>query len=128
NRAVLGCVDVSVGDVELAHEHLAPVVEYLQRMASAEPAIIPCVPDEVEALVALGRADEAEPLVEALERQGRALDRPWARACAWRGRAQIAAARRDLDAAETALRNALDEHEATSQPFDHARSLLVLGP
>src|SRR5439155_12310916 len=112
HRAVLGFLELSLGRAAEAHEHLEPAVRYLQRMASAEPAIIPCVPDEVEALVALGRADEAEPLVEALERQGRALDRPWARACAWRGRAQIAAARRDLDAAETALRNALDEHEA----------------
>jgi DNA-binding CsgD family transcriptional regulator len=127
NHAVLGCVDVAVGDMELAHEHLAPVVEYLRRMGSAEPAIIPCVPDEIEALVALGRTDEAEPLVEALERQGRSLERPWARACAWRGRAQVAAARRDLDGAEAALRNALREHAETSQPFDHARSLLVLG-
>lgn len=39
----------------------------------------------------------------------------------------IAAARRDLEAAETAAVCALDEHERTEQPFDTARSLLVLG-
>jgi DNA-binding CsgD family transcriptional regulator len=127
NRAALGFLELSLGNAEQAHAVLAPAVEYLDRMGAAEPAIIPCVPDEIEALVALGRADEAAPLVEGLERRGRALDRPWALACAWRGRGLIAAAHGDLDAAEEALRFALDEHARTSQPFDGARTLLVLG-
>jgi hypothetical protein len=36
-----------------------------------EPGVIPYVPDAVEALVSLGRLDEAEGLVDRLERQGR---------------------------------------------------------
>jgi tetratricopeptide (TPR) repeat protein len=86
NRAVLGFLELSNGDATRAHEALEPVVAYLDRMDAAEPAIIPCVPDAVEALVTLGRPEEAEALVDRLERQGAALDRPWARACAWRVR------------------------------------------
>ena len=82
NRAVLGFLELSTGDATRAYEALEPVVAYLERMDAAEPAIIPCVPDAVEALVTLGRPDEAEALVDRLERQGAALDRPWARACA----------------------------------------------
>jgi DNA-binding CsgD family transcriptional regulator/exonuclease VII small subunit len=127
NRAVLGLLDVSLGNAEQAHEHLAPAVRYLEQMDAAEPAIIPCVPDEVEALVALGRLEEAESLAERLERQGKALDRPWALGAAWRGRGLIAAARRDLETAEAAIGHALEEHARTSQPFERARSLLILG-
>jgi ATP/maltotriose-dependent transcriptional regulator MalT len=127
NRAVLGFLELSLGDPEQAHAHLAHVVDYLEQMGSAEPAIIPCVPDQVEALVALGRADEAERLVDRLEQQGRALDRPWALAGAWRGRALIAAAHQRLELAETNIVRAIAEHDRTGQPFERARSLLVLG-
>ena len=63
-------------------ERLEPVLAFLDEMGSPEPGIIPVVPDAVEALVSLGRLDEAEALVHPLERQGRALDRPWAIATA----------------------------------------------
>ena len=53
-------------------EHLEPVVRYLDRMGSAEPGIIPCIPDAIEALIALGRLDEAESLLDRLTEQGRA--------------------------------------------------------
>jgi DNA-binding CsgD family transcriptional regulator/exonuclease VII small subunit len=127
NRAVLGFLDVSLSNFEQAVTHLEPVVAYLERMGAAEPAIIPCAPDLVEALVSVGRPDEAEPHVERLEEQGRALDRPWAIAAAARCRGSIAVARRDLDGAEAALEAALDVHGRADQPFELARTLLVLG-
>jgi DNA-binding CsgD family transcriptional regulator len=127
NRAVLGFLELSLSNFEGAHEHLEPVVRYLERMDSAEPGIIPCIPDEVEALVALGRLDEAGPLVDRLEKQGEALDRPWALAVASRGRGLLVAARGDLDGARLALERALEAHERVAQPFELARTLLVLG-
>jgi DNA-binding CsgD family transcriptional regulator len=127
NRAVLGFLELSLANFVQAHEQLEPAVRFLEQMGSAEPAIIPCVPDEVEALVALGRVDEAVPLVDRLEDQGRTLDRPWALAAAARCRGLIAAARGDLEAAQVALDRALDEHERAGQPFERARSLLVRG-
>jgi DNA-binding CsgD family transcriptional regulator/exonuclease VII small subunit len=127
NRAVLGFLELSSSNFEQAHANLEPVVEYLERMRSAEPGFIPCIPDEVEALVALGRVEEAEPLVDRLEAQGRALDRAWALATGARCRGLIAAARGDLEAAHLALERALEEHERVAQPFERARSLLILG-
>ena len=72
-------------------------------MGSAEPAIIPCVPDEVEALSRSGDSDEAETLVDRLGGAGPALDRPWARATAARCRGCCRAARGDLDGARGGL-------------------------
>jgi len=126
-RAVLGFLELSLSNFEQAQAHLDPVVTYLDRMGAAEPGIIPCLPDQVEALVSLGRADEAEPLVDHLEEQGRALDRPWALATASRCRGLIAAARRDLGGSLLALQRALVEHERVPQPFEHGRTLLALG-
>ena len=57
------------------------------------------LPDAVEALTELDRADEAEPLVDALERNGRKQDRPWMLAVGARCRAMVLAARGDVEAA-----------------------------
>jgi pentatricopeptide repeat protein len=84
-------------------------------------------PDAIEALVSLGRLDEAEALLDRLERQGRALDRPWAIATAGWGRGLLTAARGDLSEARSALEQALVEHRRLPQPFELARTLLVKG-
>jgi DNA-binding CsgD family transcriptional regulator len=85
------------------------------------------VPDEIEALVALGDLDAAEPLIDRLEIQGRTRDRPWALAAAHRGRALLGAARGDLDGSERAATLALEQHARAGQPFETARTELVLG-
>jgi DNA-binding CsgD family transcriptional regulator len=124
NRSVLGFLELSLANYEDTLAHLAPVVAYLSRMGAAEPAIIPCLPDYLEALVMVGRPDEAELLVNQLEEQGRARERPSALAAAARSRGLIALSRRDLDAADAALREA---HLDDLQPFEQGRTLLVLG-
>jgi DNA-binding CsgD family transcriptional regulator len=126
-RAVLGFLELSLSNFEQARAHLDPVVAYLGRMGAAEPGIIPCLPDQVETLISLGRADEAEPLVDRLEEQGRALDRSWALATASRCRGLIAAARRDLDGSRDALERSVVEHGRVPQPFERGRTLLALG-
>jgi tetratricopeptide (TPR) repeat protein len=127
NRAVLGFLELSLSNPGAAMERLEPVLAFLDEMGSPEPGVIPCVPDAVEALVSLGRLDEAEGLVDRLERQGRTLDRPWAIATAGRGRGLLTAARGDLSAARSALEQALVEHRRVPQPFELARTLLVKG-
>jgi DNA-binding CsgD family transcriptional regulator/exonuclease VII small subunit len=106
---------------------LEPVLAFLDELGSPEPGIIPCLPDAIEALVSLRRLEEAEALLERLERQGRALDRPWAIATAARGRGLLTAARGDLPRARSALEQALVEHRRLPQPFELARTLLVKG-
>jgi DNA-binding CsgD family transcriptional regulator len=75
----------------------------------------------------LGRLAEAEPLVEALERNGRKLDRPWMLAVGARGRAMLLAAMGNLDAADAAAQRAMAEHDRLAMPFERARTLLLLG-
>jgi DNA-binding CsgD family transcriptional regulator len=127
NRAVLGFLELSLSNPAAALERLEPVLAFLDELGSPEPGIIPCLPDAIEALVSLGRLDEAEGLVERLERQGRTLDRPWAIATAGRCHGLLIAARGDLPAARSALEQALAEHRRVPQPFELARTLLVKG-
>lgn len=127
NRAVLGFLELSLGDAERAIPHLEPVVAYLEQMGSVEPAIIPCAPDAIEAFVALGRHEEAERLVEGLEQRGRARDRPWALAAALRGQALIDAARGHLEEGARVAGLALGEHARVTMPFETARTEFVLG-
>jgi ATP/maltotriose-dependent transcriptional regulator MalT len=127
NHAVLGFIDLSLADLEGARRNLEPAVAWLDRLHSAEPAIIPCVPDLVEALVGLGRIGEAERHLRRLEEQAEALDRLWARAAALRCRALIAAAAGDLDGAQRSAEASVGLLEAHVQPFETARSVMVLG-
>ena len=127
NKAVLGFLALSRSDYEQAHEHLQPVVQYLGRMSPAEPGVIPCIPDEIETLVLLGRVDEAHETLVGFTGRARFKDRPWALATAARSRALIAGARGDPAAAIRALDDALVEHARLAQPFELARTLLVKG-
>ena len=126
-RAALGFLELSLGDAAAAHRWLAPAAEMTERMGMREPGAFPFVPDEVEALVALGDVESAERLTDRLDQQGRALDRPLALATAARCRCLLAGARGDLDGAEEHLQRSLHEHERAQQPLELGRTLLVAG-
>jgi DNA-binding CsgD family transcriptional regulator len=126
--AALGFLDVSLGNYEAALATLQPLLGRFDPGSS--PTELPnaaFLPDAVEALVQLGRLAEAEPLVEALERNGRRLDRPWMLAVGARGRAILLAALGDLEAAAEAAQRAMAEHARLAMPFERARTLLLLG-
>jgi DNA-binding CsgD family transcriptional regulator len=125
--AVLGFLELSLSDPSAAIERLEPVLGFLEAMGAAEPGVIPCVPDAIEALVALGRLERATELLVAHEEKGRALDRPWALATAARCRGVLAAARGDQPASMTAFEEAMEEHVRLEMPFELGRSLLALG-
>jgi DNA-binding CsgD family transcriptional regulator len=126
-RTAMGFLELSLGDAAAAHGWLAPAVQMTERMELREPGAFPFMPDEVEALVALGELESAERLTDRLDEQGRALDRPLALATAARCRGLIAGARGDLEEAEEHLQRALREHARTQQPFELGRTLLVAG-
>ena len=86
-----------------------------------------CVPDAIEAMIELGRLEEAEPFVDMLEREGRRLDRPWQVAVGARCRGMLLAAHGDFDAASGATQQALAEHQRLPMPFERARTQLLLG-
>jgi DNA-binding CsgD family transcriptional regulator len=85
------------------------------------------MPDAVEAMVALGRLDEAVPIIEALETHGAELDRPWMLAVGGRCRGMVQAATGELVDAEVTLRGAMAQHDRMTMPFERARTQLFLG-
>jgi tetratricopeptide (TPR) repeat protein len=127
NRSVLGFVELSVGNLAAAHHYLAPAVTAMQETGLGEPAYIPFLPDEIEALIGLGELSEAEALLAAFEQRGEMLDRAWALATAARCRGMLQAARGDLPTAVRSVQRALTEHQRVPQPFDLGRTFLVLG-
>jgi DNA-binding CsgD family transcriptional regulator/acid stress-induced BolA-like protein IbaG/YrbA len=127
HRWVLGFLELSLSDPSAAMEHFEPAIEYLRALGAAEPGIIPCVPDAIEALVALGDLGYSKVLLEEHELKARIQDRPWALATAARCRGLIAAAGGDLPEAIRALDQALGHHEGSFQPFDLGRTMLVVG-
>jgi DNA-binding CsgD family transcriptional regulator len=122
----LGLLEVSLGNYEAAVDSLQPL---LSRHApnSTEIQAAAFLPDAVEALVELGRVAEAEPLTDALERNGRRLNRPWMLAVGARCRATVLAAHGDVTAAVAAANRAMEHHESLPMPFERARTQLLLG-
>ena len=124
----LGFLETSLGNYGAAVNALQPL------LSRFDPAFYPTeifaasfLPDAVEALTALGRADEAEPLVDALENNGHRLNRAWMLAVGARSRAMVHAARGDVKAAVDSAQHALSEHDRLPMPFERARTQLLLG-
>jgi DNA-binding CsgD family transcriptional regulator len=127
NGAVLGFLELSLSDPAAAIVRLEPVLGFLEAMGSAEPGVIPCVPDAIEALVALGELERADELLVAHAEKGRDLDRPWALATAARCHGLLAAARGDQQASMAAFEEAMEQHLRLEMPFELGRTLLALG-
>jgi DNA-binding CsgD family transcriptional regulator len=123
-----GFVEVSRGDYQAALSALEPLLPMVRTFPQASEIISSSfVPEAVEAMIGLNRFDEAEPLVEALERNGRRLDRAWTLAVGMRCRAMLQAGRGDVAAALTTAERAMDEHQRLPMPFERARTQLLLG-
>jgi DNA-binding CsgD family transcriptional regulator len=125
----LGFLALSEGDYAAAAARVAPAAAIAAVSGMPEPAALGGLlyGDAAEALVALGRSEEAETIISWLEQRGAALDRTWAIAVGARCRGLLLAARGDVPGAERALRRALTAHERLPMPIERARSLLVLG-
>jgi DNA-binding CsgD family transcriptional regulator len=125
--AVLGFLELSLGNAAEAHRHLEPLPDRVAETGIVEIGFHHFMPDEIEALLIIGELERAEALVEGFEERGRNLGRTWAQATAARCRGLLFASRGDLDAAAASLRDALRHHERLAQPFELARTLLVTG-
>ena len=124
--ASLGVLEMSTGDLEAAVIHLTRATE-IEASLGYNPATLRILPDAVEALLTLGRVEDARPLVDDLERHATRFNRPWTRATAARCRGLLAVADGELDEAMRALGTAVHEHDRLPQPFERARTLLILG-
>jgi DNA-binding CsgD family transcriptional regulator len=126
-RWALGLAALSEGDPALAAAELEGLHAATEAAGITEPGAAHWAGDLIEALVELGRLEEAGSLTARLEERGTALERGWAMAVAARCRGLAAAAEGDLEAALVALEEAAIRHEGVPVPFDRARTLLALG-
>jgi DNA-binding CsgD family transcriptional regulator len=123
---VLGFIELSLGDAAAALAYLRRSYE-LRNTFMLEPAEHLELGDLLEALIAAGELDEADDILATWEARAGALDRAWALAILARCRGLLLAARGDLEGAFASFERALAEHARSTDPFQHARTLLALG-
>ena len=73
-RWALGHVELAAGDPQLPWTALESLPQALDAFGVNEPGWQPILPDVIEALVSVGRVDEAEIVLQQLERQAAALE------------------------------------------------------
>ena len=123
----MGFLEVSVGNYAKALAAVQPMQRTFEAIPGTEIMTASFIPDAVEAMISLGRSGEAEPLIEALERNGRRLDRPWMLAVGARCRSMWLAAQGDVEAAARTAHDAMAQHDRLPMPFERARTQLLLG-
>ena len=126
-RAARGFLELSLASYEEAHRFLGPLREEVAKAGFGEPALFRFHGDSIEALIALGKLEEAASLIGELEERGEVLQHQWARVIAARCRGLLSAAGGDLPAAFSALERAFELHEGLGQPLELARTHLVMG-
>jgi DNA-binding CsgD family transcriptional regulator len=123
-RGALGFLELSLENHEAAYEAFIPAIERYRGLGAP---MMPQDFDAAEALAGLGRVDDGwELLGPAEETARRTSDLPSLQAAA-RARGLLAAAGGDLEAAQTALEEAVHVGERAGNPLSLARSLLALG-
>lgn len=128
NLSVLGTLELSLGDARSALRHLESVPGPFEEVGYREPGVLALFePDRIQALIEVGRHQEATEALSTWERLGRDLDRPRVLATAARLRGLLAAANGDIPEALAALREALTHHARLPDPGQRARTLLILG-
>jgi DNA-binding CsgD family transcriptional regulator len=123
----------ALGLLELSLGNAAPAVEFLERgleielRAGYHPSVFRIRPDAIEALLAVGRVEEARQLVDNFAAKSSDSEHPWTQATGARCRGLVEAASGGLAAAHTALEAAVHDHARLAQPLELARTLLAFG-
>ena len=118
-----GFLELSVGDAKAAARALEPLPHEAAAAGFREPSVFRFQGDQIEALVALGRLDEAEALLGPFETSGGR----WGTAVAGRSRGLLQAARGDVMEALATLQGARESVAALGEPLELARTQLALG-
>jgi len=127
NHTVLGFLELSVGNAGAADRHLRPMVEGMVEAGISPPSSLRLFPDDIEALVTVGDLGRARWALEQFEDRVRARRWVWGRATADRCRGLVLAVGGVLEEAAATLDRALQEHDGVGEPFERARTLLVMG-
>ena len=123
--ALLATLDAWSADPARAVERFSAIEADARADGGAATAFY--LAEYVEALLELGRLDEARATLTMWERASRKLGHRWAIPQTVRCRGLAAAAEGDIAAAMELLAQAVAEHEAVDDPFGRARALLALG-
>ena len=118
--AALGGAALAADRPAEAVQRLAPAVELALAGGVADPALVPCLPDLIEAYAACGRGDAAAPLADWLAASAERCGRRWARLAAVRCRVLLGTA------SLADLRDALGGDDGAAR-LESARGWLVLG-
>ena len=118
---------LSLDDPKAADAALAPLSAPFEHEEVPDPVRPFFLPDQIEALAALGRLELAERLLDNFEDAARRLDRRWALMSSARCRALLLAASGDLEAASGAGKSALALCEGVELRIEVARTFLVAG-
>jgi ATP/maltotriose-dependent transcriptional regulator MalT len=125
--AALGFLETSLENAAAAGEALEPLAAGVELRGFCDPVIAFFLPDQIEALVALGKLERAARLTDLLEQHGRRQDRALALATAARCQSLLLAARGELQPAVAAIERALEAHAQLEMPLELGRTLLVKG-
>jgi DNA-binding CsgD family transcriptional regulator len=125
--SALGLLELGLGHFRAAYERLTPLDDQLEQGGVQEPGSARFITDEIEALIGLGRLDEAEAVLGRVEERAKRLDRASVLAASLRCRGQHAAASGDLERGLASLEQAVAQHDRVPMPFERARTLLALG-
>lgn len=125
--SVSGLVDLWDGDAAAAVTSFAAAEEMADAAGWGEPNMRLWRADYVEALLELGRSNDALPLLDAWEASAAHVGREWVLAQVTRCRGLVAAANADIEEAQLLLGAAVARHEAIGDQFGRARAFLALG-
>jgi DNA-binding CsgD family transcriptional regulator len=123
----IGPALLSTGDFEGAHRGLGVVTAIARGQEFLEPGLLRPVLDDVEALIRLGKKDEASAIIDAFEPRARELERTSALAGALRCRALLFVNTGKPEDALELVAESLDLYRGLALPFDLARALLTAG-
>jgi DNA-binding CsgD family transcriptional regulator len=126
-EAALGLLELSLGNFAATVDRLHILVTLPSGEPLRDAVAFRAAANVVEALLGLGRTDEAKELTERVERRARSADLPSWVAAAFRCRALVLAELGDVSGARAAIGKAKTVHTHHFEPFEHARTLLAAG-
>ena len=126
-QAVPGLVALWSGDAAAGADRLEEADRQAQVLGWGSPDARPWTADYAEALLELGRVDEAVRVVDRWEADASRLARDRVLAHVTRCRGLVAAARGAVDEAVALLEHAVERHDEAGDAFGRARALLALG-
>jgi DNA-binding CsgD family transcriptional regulator len=122
-----GFIAWSMGEAARACTEFAEATQIADHIGLLSPGGLRHEPDHAEALIELGRLDEASAVIARLATRGRRAKVPWARATSSRCMALLSAARGDLDGAAGQIATAVRQQRRLPMPFEVARTSLIEG-